>query len=193
MLIVIRHGRTEANAAGRLLGRLDLPLDDLGRRQAVALAQAVGPVDRIISSPLLRTRQTAEAFGAAVEFDDRFLELDYGEYDGMPLAEVPVEIWREWRRDPSFAPPGGESLVALRARVDAALDDLSEQARTADIVVTTHVSPIKASVAWALGVGDKVAWRMFVSPASISRIAVAERGPSLHTFNEVAHLAHLTG
>ena len=191
MLIVIRHGRTEANASGRLLGRLDVPLDELGRRQAVALAAAVGPVDRIISSPLLRTRQTAEAFGADVELDDRFLELDYGEYDGMPLADVPLEIWREWRSDPSFAPPGGESLVALRSRVDAALDALREEARTADIVVTTHVSPIKASVAWALGVGDEVAWRMFVSPASISRIAVTERGPSLHTFNEIAHLLDL--
>jgi len=191
VLIVIRHGRTEANASGRLLGRLDVPLDELGRRQAVALAAAVGPVDRIISSPLLRTRQTAEAFGADVELDDRFLELDYGEYDGMPLADVPLEIWREWRSDPSFAPPGGESLVALRSRVDAALDALREEARTADIVVTTHVSPIKASVAWALGVGDEVAWRMFVSPASISRIAVTERGPSLHTFNEIAHLLDL--
>ena len=192
MLIIVRHGRTEANANGRLLGRLDLPLDQLGQRQAVALAHAVGPVDRVVSSPLLRTRQTADAFatefGTEVELDARFLELDYGEFEGRPLAEVPAEIWRTWRRDPMFAPPGGESLAALRLRVDQALDAWREAARTETIVIVTHVSPIKAAVAWALGVGDDVTWRMFVSPASITRIGIAETGPSLRTFNEVAHL-----
>ena len=192
MLIVVRHGRTEANATGRLLGRLDLPLDELGRRQATALAEAVGPVDRVVSSPLLRTRQTAEAFvdsSGDIELDDRFLELDYGTYDGMPLRDVPPEIWQEWRRDPSFAPPGGESLLALRSRVELGLEALSEAARTTDVVIVTHVSPLKAAVTWALGVGDDVTWRMRVSPASISRIAISDGGPSLHTFNEVAHLA----
>ena len=188
MLFIVRHGRTEANATGRLLGRLDLPLDPLGERQAAALATAVGPVDRVVSSPLLRTRQTAAQFGLDVTIDERFVELDYGEYDGLPLAEVPPEIWREWRRDPGFTPPGGESLTALRSRVEAGLAELAETARTEDIAVVTHVSPIKASVTWALGVGDDVTWRMRVSPASISRIAVSEAGPSLHSFNEVAHL-----
>jgi len=188
VLFIVRHGRTEANATGRLLGRLDLPLDPLGERQAAALATAVGPVDRVVSSPLLRTRQTAAQFGLDVTIDERFVELDYGEYDGLPLAEVPPEIWREWRRDPSFTPPGGESLTALRSRVEAGLAELCEAARTEDIAVVTHVSPIKASVTWALGVGDDVTWRMRVSPASISRIAVSEAGPSLHSFNEVAHL-----
>ncbi len=75
----------------------------------------MGPVDRVVASPLLRTRQTAAAFGAAVEIDDRFIELDYGEYDGLPLADVPAELWDRWRTDSDFAPPGGESLVALRA------------------------------------------------------------------------------
>ena len=58
-LIVVRHGRTEANAARRLLGHLDLPLDELGQLQAEALVATVGRVDRVVSSPLLRTRQTA--------------------------------------------------------------------------------------------------------------------------------------
>ena len=192
MLIIVRHGRTEANATGRLLGRLDLPLDALGERQAVALARAVGPVDRVVSSPLLRTRQTAEAFGLDIETDERFLELDYGDYDGMPLTDVPGEIWRQWRLSPDFAPPGGESLTSLRHRVEAGLEDLAEDARTRNVVVATHVSPIKAAVAWALGAGDEVTWKMFVSPASIHRIAVVEYGTSLRTFNEIAHLDGIT-
>ena len=58
-------------------------------------------------------------------------------------------------------------------------------------MVVSHVSPIKAAVTWALGVGDDVIWRLFVSPASITRIDVTERGPILHSFNEVTHLAGL--
>ena len=192
MLIVVRHGRTEANATGRLLGRLDLPLDELGTAQAQALADAIGPVDRVVASPLLRTRQTAAMFGRDVETDDRLMELDYGDYDGLALADVPSELWERWRTDFDFAPPGGESLVALRARVGAALDDLAGAARVETIVVVAHVSPIKAAVAWALGVGDEVTWRMFVRPASITRIAITDRGPVLHSFNEVAHLEGLT-
>jgi broad specificity phosphatase PhoE len=195
VLIVVRHGRTEANASGRLLGRLDLPLDPVGEAQAAALGAAIGTVDRVVSSPLLRTRQTAAHLGATaegVEIDERLIELDYGDYDGLPLSEVPVELWRRWRTEPDFAPPGGESLSALRARVAAAFDDLLASAMDKTIVVVAHVSPIKAAVAWALGlgagIGDEVTWRMFVSPASISRIAVTERGPVLHSFNEVAHL-----
>ena len=151
----------------------------------------VGSVDRVVSSPLGRTRQTAEAFGVPVELDERFIELDYGEYDGLPLADVPGDIWRRWRTDPGFAPPGGESLAALRVRVEDGLDALADEARTRNVVVSTHVSPIKAAVTWALGVGDEVTWRMRVSPASISRVAVTDQGPSLHTFNEVAHLTDL--
>ena len=61
-LVIVRHGRTEANAHGLLLGRLDVELDPVGRAQAERLAAATGPVDRVIASPLQRTRQTAAAF-----------------------------------------------------------------------------------------------------------------------------------
>ena len=188
MLIVVRHGRTTANREGRLLGRLDVDLDGVGRRQAAAVAAAIGPVDRIVSSPLARTRQTAEAWGADVEVDDRWIELDYGEYDGVPMRDVDVDVWTRWRADPHFAPPRGESLAALGERVRSACDDLVAAAVDEDVVVVTHVSPIKAAAAWALGVGDEVAWRMYVAPASVMRIGVTPRGTSLHAFNIVEHL-----
>ncbi len=196
MLILVRHGRTEANASGLLLGHLDPVLDEVGQSQALALAGvlATGPdaIARIISSPLGRTRQTAEAIaevtGVAVEIDQRWIELDYGEFDGRPLGDIPGAVWRAWQADPSFCPPGGESLVALRARVESGLVELAAQARDENIVIVSHVSPIKAAVVWALGVGDETTWRMFLSPASITRIAVTDRGPSLHAFNLTAHL-----
>ena len=188
MLLVVRHGQTAANAAGQLLGRADVPLTDLGRQQAKALAAAVGPVDHVVSSPLQRARDTAAAFGRPVEVDERWTELDYGVYDEWPLADVPAEMWQKWRGDAEFAPPEGESLASVGRRVRTACDDLAPAAVDADLVVVSHVSPIKAAVAWALGVGDGVSWRTFVAVASMTRIAVTDRGPILRSFNEVAHL-----
>lgn len=192
MLILVRHGRTEANRAGLLLGRLDVHLDAIGRAQAAATAAAVGAVDRVISSPLSRTRQTAEAFGLPVEVDERWVELDYGELDGTPLRDVPVEQWAAWRGDLEWAPPGGESLRQLGKRVRHACEDLVDEARERTVVVVSHVSPIKAAAAWAMGVGDEVSWRLFLSPGSITRVGVGAQGPSLHGFNDVGHLAEVT-
>jgi broad specificity phosphatase PhoE len=192
MLYVVRHGQTAANAAGQLLGRADVPLTDLGRRQAEALASALRPVDRVISSPLQRARDTAAAFGCPVEIDDRWTELDYGIYDERPLGDVPAEMWQKWRGDAEYAPPEGESLASVGRRVRAACDDVAAAAVDADVVVVSHVSPIKAAVAWTLDAGDPVTWRMFVAVASITRVAVTERGPVLRSFNEVAHLGQLS-
>ena len=191
MLHVIRHGRTEANAAGLLLGRLDHDLDALGIRQATAVAAAIGPVDRVVSSPLLRAVRTAKAFGLDVETDARWLELDYGDLDGTSVFDVPSSTWVQWRADLDWAPPGGESHAALGERVRSACEDLLAEAAGSEVVVVTHVSPIKAALAWALGVGDEIAWRCFVAPASVLRIAVGPGGPTVQSFNDVAHLGAL--
>jgi broad specificity phosphatase PhoE len=183
VLVVVRHGRTAANAGGLLLGRADPPLDEHGRAQAAALAPAVADATRVVTSPLRRARETAAALGLPVEVDERWVELDYGDLDGRPIADVPADLWRAWRADVAFAPPGGESLAALGRRVRAACEDLATEAAEADVVVVSHVSPIKAAVAWALGVGDELSWRLHVTPASVTRIAVRDGGGVLTSFN----------
>src|SRR5690606_8036838 len=106
----------------------------------------------------------ADACGAVMEVDDRFVELDYGEWDGRALTDVPAESWRAWRRDPGFRPPGGEWLLAVRERVAGAASEYLEAVAGSDgvVVAVSHVSPIKALVCWALGVDDSVTWRMFL-------------------------------
>lgn len=190
-IIVVRHGQTAANAQGLLLGRLDVDLDDVGRAQAVALAAAVPDPDLLVTSPLARTRQTAAAFGGDVELevDERWIEMDYGDFDGRPVADVPNETWSQWRADVDFVPPGGESLARMTTRVHDALDDLVVRASGRRVVVVTHVSPIKAAVGWALEIGPEVSWRTFVAPASITRVGVGPNGPTLRSFNETMHLA----
>jgi broad specificity phosphatase PhoE len=186
MMILLRHGQTAANAAGLLLGRLDPPLTELGRRQAEALARAKGVAGaaRVVTSPLVRTRQTAALLGPPVVADERWIEVDYGRYDGMPLGEVPPALWAAWRADPAWAPEGGESLAAVGRRVRAACEELADEVAGVDVVVVSHVSPIKAAVAWALGAGDEAVWRMFLDLASVCRVSVSPLGPSLRAFNE---------
>ena len=196
MLILVRHGRTSANAAGLLQGRVDNELDDVGIQQAsrIAAALALGDhrPDRIVSSPLKRAHQTADAtrhlLGIEMTVDERWAELDYGEWDGRPISEVRPDMWRQWQSDPGFALPGGESLVALNDRVGAACDDLAAEASSRDIAVFTHVSPIKSAVRWVLGTEEEISWRIHVSQAQIARIHFRAGVPRLSTFNDTSHL-----
>jgi len=184
MLFLVRHGQTAANADGLLLGRADPPLSPLGREQAAALAARIPPDTRVIASPLARTRETADALGRPYEVDERWIELDYGDLDGVPLRDVAPAVWAQWRADPTFVPAGGESIAALGMRVREACRELLDEIREENVAVVTHVSPIKAAVAWALGAGDDIAWRIYVEVASIARIGADQFGPTVRSLNE---------
>jgi broad specificity phosphatase PhoE len=191
VLVLVRHAESAANAAGLLLGRSDSPLTPRGEEQARALGALIGPVTRLVCSPLARARRTAEALGTGlrVEVDERWVEVDYGELEGEALSAVPSEVWTRWRADPEFRPPGGESLAEVGRRVRRACEELFARAgdggrAEGDVVVVSHVSPIKAAVAWALGAGDTAAWRLYLATASVTRIAWGTDAPVLHRFNE---------
>ncbi len=191
MLILVRHGESTGNADGLLVGRIDAPLTERGQTQARALAPWVAGATRLISSPLSRARATAEALatGLPIEIDDRWVEVDYGEFDGRPLGSVPSELWSRWRSDPDFRPPGGETLAETGVRVRSACDELfateGEGARSqGPVVVVSHVSPIKAATCWALGLADQGAWRLYLATASMTRIGWGADGPVLNRFNE---------
>ncbi len=192
-VILVRHGQTVANRSGLLQGHIDNPLTDLGRRQADAVAQALRNTDvaRIVTSPLVRARETANAIGATLgleaSVEPRLIELDYGDWDGHPLASVPASVWKHWRSDPHFAPPQGESLRAVSLRVAGWLDECAT-AGDASMIAVSHVSPIKAGVAWALGCDETVTWRMRLDVASITRISLVDGKGSLGSFNETPSL-----
>jgi broad specificity phosphatase PhoE len=184
-------------------------LTELGRLQAAALGSALAEgaqaTCRILTSPLQRAEQTAQAIAAAfdarpglgdsgrrpsVSPDERFIELDYGELDGSPVSDVPAGLWDNWRSNSHWCPPGGESLAGVMTRVGAACEEIAAEAARRDVVIVCHVSPIKAAVSWALGAGPEVSWRLSLGVASITRIATGQaRGPVLVSFNETGHLA----
>jgi probable phosphoglycerate mutase len=191
VLILVRHGESASNAAGQLSGRAESPLTEHGRSQVARLSTAVRGAGRLISSPLGRARETAAALGLdlPVEVDERWTEVDYGELEGKPLGAVPAEVWRRWRSGADFRPPDGETLAEVGVRVRSACDELFADpgagARApADVVVVSHVSPIKAAVAWALGTGDDLAWRLHLSTASLTSMAWGADRPVLRSFNQ---------
>ena len=197
--VLVRHGVTEYSVAKKFAGRSDLPLTDQGLDQARRAARRVaelGPVDAVVSSPLLRTRQTAgqiaERLGLDIAIEDGMVETDFGNWDGCSFAEVrqkwPSQL-DSWLADPAVAPPAGESFEDVTRRVRRARDRILGQHAGKTVVVVSHVSPIKILVRLALDAPPSALHRMLLSPASICQIDYYRDGPvSLTSFNDSAHL-----
>jgi broad specificity phosphatase PhoE len=194
VIVFARHGQTAPNRDGLVLGRADPELTEEGHRQAELLADALRgePVAAILSSPLLRARQTAEPIGEAcgvpVEVDDRLIEIDWGAWEGRATGSLAKTDVDRWKAEDGTAPEG-ESLDSLSLRVDSFCREQLD--RDGLVVAVSHVSPIKAAAAWAMGVDGTVAWRMFLGLASITRVGQGKANPVLLSFNETGHL-HVT-
>ena len=185
MLLLVRHGETAPNRLGRYVGRADVALTERGLAQAQALAAALPVPDVVVTSPLRRARMTAEVFDAPASIDERWIELDYGSLDQQPVGSLPDAVVERWRREPGFAPPGVETFTDLAKRVHPACESLVDAAIDSVVVVVTHVGPIKASLAWALGVPLTVADRLFVEDAGVSRVDVIDGRPVVRWFNRL--------
>jgi broad specificity phosphatase PhoE len=188
MLILARHGRTAANAQGLLQGRMDLPLDEVGQEQARKIAVALASVDVVISSPLQRAVETAEALGKKIEIDDRWIEMDFGSLDGQRRQDIDPAIWIRLQRDVHYQPEGGESLANMMLRVTPALDELLARSEHETIAVFSHVMPIKAAFSHVLHIGMETAPRTYLDQASLTRMTMTPVGAVLHSFNETGHL-----
>jgi probable phosphoglycerate mutase len=199
-----RHGATQFSLERRFSGGggYDPPLAPLGIAQAEALAAEVvrrGTAQRIVASPLLRAQQTAqvvsEATGLHVDVVDNFRECDFGEWDGLTLAEVrerwPAEL-SEWLGSMSIAPPGGESFEQLRTRVLAARQHVLDTYPGEDVLVVAHVSPIKVLVGMAIDAPLSSMYRMELPPCSLTTLAWFPDGnSSMFSFAEAGHLSEV--
>ena len=199
--VMARHGATAFSVDKRFSGRggVDVPLAPIGVAQAGALAQellARGGADLIVTSPLLRTRQTAEivagVIDAPVHVEADFEECAFGEWDGLSFTEVqsrwPDHV-NEWLASTDIAPPGGESFAEVRARVDRGRRRVIEQFSGQRIVVVAHVTPIKIMVGLAVDAPLTSLFRMELSPCSITTLAwFADGNASMFGFSESSHL-----
>ncbi len=192
-LILIRHGESTANVAHLTAGRLDVSLSDNGRNQVHHLANYLPgmlhsrKVVKLVSSPLLRARETAILLdlGIPVEIDERWVEMDYGDFDGKPIDSIPRSFWESWMSDIKFTPPNGESVASVGVRVREACNEVASASYGDNevVIAVSHVSPIKAAISWALGVDDSASWHMHLDTAALSSITVIEGKPLMNRFN----------
>jgi broad specificity phosphatase PhoE len=196
---LVRHGETAENARMRYLGTRDEPLTENGMRQALQVADALSqlPIAAIISSPMRRAADTAapiqKACGVELRLDRRLAEGSFGRWEGLSRAEVldlgnpDAELLARWESDPSCAPPGGESINDVQKRVIRLVEELKEEFAGSSVVLVSHVGPIKALLAAALGVSPQASRRLFLDPGTISVIEWSPH-PLLRLFNSHAHL-----
>ena len=197
-LVIVRHGETELNRDGVFRGRLDVPLNDRGRLQAEAAAEALSgtQVTAVYSSPLSRAYDTGAAIaarhGVQVVIDEAFHNFDLGEWQGRPKESVrqeSPELWDLWVNDPTHLRiPGGETLEDVRDRAHERALELVEKHRDERIVVATHRSVAKLLGGALLGLGTDSFWSFYLDNAGYSIFGHGRRGFVLLTWNEAAHL-----
>ncbi len=201
-LLLLRHGETALTPERRFsgIGSGDPALSAVGWRQAEQAARAealhaASPV-RVLTSPLRRCRETAdvlaEGLGLPVEVDEDLREMDFGVWEGLTFAEVEQRHAADlaaWRRSADAAPTGSsETFADLQRRIAAAAARMTRSFPDAAVVAVTHVTPVKAFVARALGAPPSSFFSMELSPAALTRVAFCGAEALLHSFNDTAHL-----
>ena len=185
-VILVRHGETEWNLAGRFQGQLDSPLTQLGHAQAQAVAQRLHQESftHLYSSDLGRAYATAQVIAAAtghtVLTDERLREKHGGALQGMTDNEV-AQHRREWReqvaqRSPDFAAPGGENTRAVLARTLAFLDEIAERHHGEQVVAVTHGGVLSALLRHILGIPQETHRRFHLRNTSLHTINRNEKG-----------------
>ncbi len=199
-LLLLRHGETPLSVDKRFSGLGDPVLTANGQAQAEAAAVRLSRepyrLDVIVSSPLTRARQTAEAVaartGLTVHVDDDLRETDFGHWEGHTFAEI-QQKWQDelaaWLADPAMAPPGGESFATTAHRVERARERIVQAHEGKAVLVVSHVTPIKLLVRLALHAPLEALYRMHLDLACLSVIDYYADGPAVvRALNDTAHL-----
>lgn len=200
--VLLRHGETALTPEKRFSGSggSDPMLSAAGRKQADAVATALaarGTIQAVVSSPLLRCRETAgvvaDRLGLEVGVEDGLRETDFGAWEGLTFGEVRERYADDlgaWLASPDVAPTGGgESFTSVATRVATARDTLLARYAGRTVLVVTHVTPVKTLVRLALGAPPESLFRMELSAASLSAVAYyADGNASLRLLNDTSHL-----
>jgi broad specificity phosphatase PhoE/ribonuclease HI len=202
--VLVRHGATTFTVERRFSGVGDPPLIELGRWQARAAAAELatrGGIERIVSSPLSRCRETATIIGSVlglpVETDDELREVDFGSWEGLTFPVVEERWPRElamWLADTSISPPDGESYESLRHRARSAQERIVNRHRGETICVVSHSRPIAMVVVNLLDAPSNSLYRLHVDNGSVTELDFYDDGPTvLRRFNDTSHLRGLRG
>jgi probable phosphoglycerate mutase len=196
VLTLIRHGETPANLDGVWHGSTDTPLTERGLQQALRVARHVAErhadAAALYASDLQRARETARAIEQALALplvlDARLREYDLGQWEGKTYRELHEEhrLWHHMKRDPDFAPHGGESPRQVTNRFTDALRRIAAAHPGERVLVVAH----GGALAMALGAlldGDGGSWRRVMDNCAVTELVI-EPKPELLSFNHTAHL-----
>lgn len=200
-ILLIRHGQTAANVEGVFRGRLDLELDDIGRKQAEALAEEVArrAASVLYTSPMKRAVQTAEPIAQLLGVDavvsEAFIDVDFGEWQGMHHKEVGEkwpEIYATWSVRPGdITFPGGENLEQVCRRVAAGIEQLVRRHPGATVAVVSHRVPCRVLLCHVLGLSVNCFWNIMQDTACLNAFHTSERGWVIDVINDTCHLRDL--
>lgn len=200
-IFLIRHGETPLTPQKKFSGDgpLNPELTEQGLAQAELVATAVSKLNPeiLISSPLKRTRQTADAIsrvtGLPVNYDAAWLECSFGIWDGMSIDEVKARYpadYHSWISSTAFAPPQGESYDEVAERIDEALEAILAMYPGQRVAVVTHNGTIKTAAKLVIGAQNDSIFHIDVSPCSITTLSMwpSDGLRALRSLNEQAHL-----
>ena len=201
--LFVRHGEAEGNREHRFIGQIDVPLSELGRRQAdlVSARLHAHGVSRILASDLQRASNTLQPLadrGVPMRLDARLREINNGEWGGLLPHEIEVgwpDMWGRYRGGEDVPRPGGERWADVADRAISAITEDTEQADDGEVVaVASHGGPLMAIITWALGlVADGSVFRGRIAPirnASVTTILLPRH--RVIGLNDVGHLGDLT-
>ncbi|MBE6041639.1 MAG: histidine phosphatase family protein [Clostridiales bacterium] len=188
MLYIVRHGETAKNKQKLLQGRSDFPLNEKGRDQAAQVGQMLGArgitVDSIYTSPLVRAVETAQliahgmgADDALVNVENRLIEMDYGPYEGMSLEDPAPEVmafFMDFAGTP--APDGMEQLHSVVARLGEFLEDIKEEARTSDVLLSAHAISMKGALEYLTPDSNGSYWSTNIGNCEVYEVEVSDDG-----------------
>jgi broad specificity phosphatase PhoE len=199
-LILVRHGETEWNAQRRYQGQSDVPLSDLGKRQAELVAERLAGqrIDAVYASDLERAWETArmivEKSGLEVTSEPRLRELKFGILEGLTFDEAQAqypEMIAAWLEDFHRPPEGGETIDLFNARVVSLLEELKQKHDEQVVLLVAHGGPLSEILRVALELSPEKRWYLEMENASQSEVLIAENYVSLKRLNDTCHLASL--
>jgi broad specificity phosphatase PhoE len=197
-LLLIRHGQTDHNAAGRWQGHLDVPLNENGQAQAQALAQRLAdwPIEAVYSSDLQRAMQTAVAIATPhtlqPTFDPIWRERDVGAFQSLNSQEIQTKfpaVWADMLKTGVLNPPNGEHQTSLRERAERALAQVLSQHEGQMIAIVSHGALLNGLISNVLGIPRERFGRFRLNGnTGLSIVENNSRGPVLTLLNDTSHL-----
>ncbi|MDO9301084.1 MAG: alpha-ribazole phosphatase, partial [Anaerolineales bacterium] len=196
-LLLVRHGQTDWNIARRFQGQSDIPLNEVGKKQAKALANRLSAehFDSIYSSDLQRATETAKIICKSEWHSDlRLREVNFGDWEGLTYGEIKEkhpDTLSAWENDIyKNAPPNGETLEGLSARVQSMLGELYAKHKDQTVLIVAHGGVLQTLICLALNLKPTMYWRFHLSTASLSEIAFYPKGAGaiVNLLNDTSHL-----